>query len=188
MDKRKKRRSKAELLDEGLRILTTHGEGALTIDSLCKKFGVTKGSFYHHFKSREDFSRQLLEHWVQVHTQYYIDMCEKSETSHDQLCALDSLAVEVDHDAENAMRAWALRDPLAREYIERVDTLRIGFLQNLYAQMLGDKEEAAMLAHLEYAMFIGVYQIMPAPPKAMLEEMPYHWLKVLKKYRPEIAS
>lgn len=53
--KNKSRRSKIDILAFGLDILSEYGEGELTIDFLCQKLGVTKGSFYHHFKSRDLF-------------------------------------------------------------------------------------------------------------------------------------
>ncbi|HVN70419.1 MAG TPA: TetR/AcrR family transcriptional regulator, partial [Desulfomonilia bacterium] len=42
-------------LEQGLKILATKGPGALSIEGLTKVTGKTKGSFYHHFGSREKY-------------------------------------------------------------------------------------------------------------------------------------
>ena len=183
-----KRRSKADLLEAGLAILARHGEGALTIDSLCARLGVTKGSFYHHFGSREAFSRQLLEHWEQEHTRRFIELCQRTGDAADSYCVLDALALEMDDDIEVAVRAWALRDPLAREYQERIDRIRMDYLRALHHKMLGDKDLAVLFSRLEYAIFIGSRQIMPRPDKARINEIIDLWTAMLAHYRKGDAS
>ncbi len=181
-EKNNKRRSKKDLLEAGLNILARFGEGALTIDSLCKKLGVTKGSFYHHFGSRKEFSRQLLEHWAQEHTQRYIELCKQAGSATDSFCTLDALAQEIDDDVEVAVRAWALRDPLAREHQEHVDLARMEYLNKLYLGMVEDAELAALLTQLGYAIFVGSRQIMPRPDKARIGELIGLWTTMFKQY------
>lgn len=179
----RKRFSKKDLLDAGLNILARYGEGALTIDSLCTRLNVTKGSFYHHFGSRDAFSRELLEHWAQEHTQRYIDHCERAGSAADRYCTLDAMAQETEDDIEVAVRAWALRDPLAREYQERVDRTRMAYLEKLYLEMLGNKKLAELFTQLEYATFVGSRQIMPRPNKERIGELIELWTEMLKHYR-----
>ena len=47
----------------GMDLIAKGGVRAVTIARLCAELGVTKGSFYHHFRNVEDFRRQLLTHW-----------------------------------------------------------------------------------------------------------------------------
>lgn len=177
-----KRRSRDDLLKAGLTLLARHGEQALTIDSLCKKLKVTKGSFYHHFGSREAFSRQLLEHWEQEHTQQLIKLCGEADSAMDSYRTLDDLAQGIDDDIEVAVRAWALRDPLAREYQERVDLARMEYLKKLYGEMLGDAHKATLFSQLEYATFVGSRQIMPRPDKERVSQMIELWTEMFTQY------
>ncbi len=55
--------SKTKLLDAALRVIRTKGYTAATIDDICKAAGVTKGSFFHHFKGKEDLALAAVEHW-----------------------------------------------------------------------------------------------------------------------------
>ncbi|HZH04001.1 MAG TPA: helix-turn-helix domain-containing protein [Myxococcaceae bacterium] len=45
--------SKVKFLDAALRLIRTQGYEATTVDELCAAAGMTKGSFFHHFESKE---------------------------------------------------------------------------------------------------------------------------------------
>ena len=66
------RLSKEEWLARALEVLGRKGAGELTIESMARHLGVTKGSFYWHFKDRADFFRQLIEYWDEHFTQTVI--------------------------------------------------------------------------------------------------------------------
>src|SRR5213083_2769643 len=61
--------TRADWLDAGLDVLASEGPQALVAERLAQRLGVTRGSFYHHFRSRESFLTGLLERWSQRHTQ-----------------------------------------------------------------------------------------------------------------------
>ncbi len=54
------------LLDAALRIIREKGYAATTVDDLCAAAGVTKGAFFHHFKSKEDLAVAAADHWSKV--------------------------------------------------------------------------------------------------------------------------
>jgi TetR/AcrR family transcriptional repressor of nem operon len=55
--------SKTKLLDAALQVIRTKGYAATTIDDLCAVAGVTKGSFFHHFKGKLELALAAVEHW-----------------------------------------------------------------------------------------------------------------------------
>ncbi len=55
--------SKARMLDAAVQVIRTKGYGATTVDDVCAASGVTKGSFFHHFKSKEDMALEAVAHW-----------------------------------------------------------------------------------------------------------------------------
>ena len=61
-----RRMSREEWLAHALDALEKEGGGALTIDKLSRRLGVSRGSFYWHFKDRTDFIRQLVDHWSMI--------------------------------------------------------------------------------------------------------------------------
>ena len=60
--------TKQRLVDAGLAMLLEHGYNDLGIQALLAATATPKGSFYHHFKDKEDFALQVIdEYMVQVH-------------------------------------------------------------------------------------------------------------------------
>lgn len=51
------------LLDAALRIFREKGYHATSVDELCTAAGVTKGAFFHHFRSKEDLAVAAADHW-----------------------------------------------------------------------------------------------------------------------------
>jgi TetR/AcrR family transcriptional repressor of nem operon len=56
--------TKQRLIDAGLRMLLLHGYNSLGIQALLDETGTPKGSFYHHFKDKEDFALQVLDMYM----------------------------------------------------------------------------------------------------------------------------
>ncbi len=55
--------SRTRLLDAALRVFREKGYTATTVEDLCHAAGVTKGSFFHHFESKEALALAAIEHW-----------------------------------------------------------------------------------------------------------------------------
>ena len=53
--------TKQRLIDAGLRLLLEQGYNSLGIQALLDATDTPKGSFYHHFKDKEDFALQVLD-------------------------------------------------------------------------------------------------------------------------------
>jgi TetR/AcrR family transcriptional repressor of nem operon len=60
--------TKQRLLDAGWAMLLEHGYHDLGIQALLEETDTPKGSFYHHFKNKEDFALQVIDQYMeQVH-------------------------------------------------------------------------------------------------------------------------
>ncbi len=60
------RATKTKLLNSALKLVRTRGFGATSVDDLCRDSGVTKGAFFHHFKSKEDLAVTATRYWSEV--------------------------------------------------------------------------------------------------------------------------
>ena len=58
--------SKAKLLDAALQVIRAKGYSATTIDDICYAAGLTKGSFFHHFRSKQDLALAATTHFSQM--------------------------------------------------------------------------------------------------------------------------
>jgi TetR/AcrR family transcriptional repressor of nem operon len=55
--------SKIRLLDATLRVVRAKGYHAARIEDVCAEAGLTKGSFFHHFKGKDDLALAAVQHW-----------------------------------------------------------------------------------------------------------------------------
>ncbi|MCK5163569.1 MAG: TetR/AcrR family transcriptional regulator [Desulfobacula sp.] len=158
-----KKLNKAAWFEQGFNILKTSGAASLTIENLTTKLNKTKGSFYHHFKSRNDYFEKLLEFWEKKQTFDIFEISKQKKTFKGINATLLKLSKEnMDPGIEVAIRAWALRDPLARTFQERIDNQRIGFLRGMFSLMTDDPEQVKMISLIRYCLYIGSHQIIPA--------------------------
>jgi TetR/AcrR family transcriptional regulator, transcriptional repressor for nem operon len=59
------------LLNAALNVVRQKGYSATTVDDLCAAAGVTKGAFFHHFKSKEDLGAAAAHHWSKVTSEVF---------------------------------------------------------------------------------------------------------------------
>lgn len=62
----KQHSSKRKILDAAVKLIRTKGYAATSVDDLCEETGLTKGSFFHHFKGKEDLGIAAAEHWTAI--------------------------------------------------------------------------------------------------------------------------
>src|ERR1700752_4980295 len=55
--------TKTQILNESLNAIFPKGYTATTVDDICQAAGVTKGSFFHHFKSKQDLAVEAARRW-----------------------------------------------------------------------------------------------------------------------------
>jgi len=59
-------RSKAKFLDAALQVIRAKGYTATRIEDVCEAAGLTKGSFFHHFESKEELAVAAAEHFARM--------------------------------------------------------------------------------------------------------------------------
>lgn len=57
----KSKETKAKIFRAAKHILQKHGYEALSIKNICEEAGVSNGSFYHHFKTKDDLLSYYIE-------------------------------------------------------------------------------------------------------------------------------
>jgi AcrR family transcriptional regulator len=155
------RTTRTDWLEQGLKLLVEQGVSVVTIDAMCQLMKVTKGSFYHHFESQPAFLEALLQHWEEHYTTRFITESQVGATPMEQLQRLSAQVIEAHNASEAVIRAWALTSPLARTYQERVDARRLGYLRDVWMQIVKDEQRAATIANTMYSILIGAQSMLP---------------------------
>lgn len=58
--------SKTRLLEAALRVIRAKGYSATRVEDVCAAAGVTKGSFFHHFDTKEELALEAAAYWDSV--------------------------------------------------------------------------------------------------------------------------
>ena len=107
-----RRLSVDDWIQAGFALLAEGGPNALRVDRLCEQLGVTKGSFYWHFKNRGELLEALLEHWSREMTDAEFERIQGLPAG--LACRLLALAEDVLEKGmgryDPAIRAWARTD------------------------------------------------------------------------------
>ncbi len=131
------RLTREEWLARALEAMACDGRGWIGIHELVEHLGVTKGSFYWHFKDREEFVKALLDFWVESSTQDVArEVAESDASAEERLLKLAVSIVEENLDRYNlVIRAWALREPAAAAVVKKVERFRREYVQGLFREI-----------------------------------------------------
>ena len=135
--KPKIRLSRSNWLEVALELLQDEGINAVTVDALATKLGITRGSFYHHFKDRKDLSKAILNYWKQKWTIEIRD--DVAALDMDGVQSLAALGNLIKHRKaagyDTAIRAWAIHDSSAQEVLKEADSIRLGFIRKQFEKI-----------------------------------------------------
>jgi AcrR family transcriptional regulator len=151
--------SREEWLEHSLDWLE-HSKGYFRLDDLVKTLGVTTGSFYWHFKGKDDFIQSLLDYWevtttsnVFAHMQSFTDADAKTQLL--ELMRVLRNKTFCRHDI--AVRNLAIWHQGAAKKVAEVDKMRLGFVRKLFAGMGFSGDELEARAHA-FAVFHSLHE------------------------------
>jgi AcrR family transcriptional regulator len=169
--------SRTEWIQAGLAAVADEGPSGLRIDPLCRRLGVSKGSFHHHFAGSRDFKKTLLAAYETLVVEA-LDQAIDDTAADSPKAALAGLTAGITStgsfyrpDLEVAMRAWAFSDPEVRAVQERVDTRRLESLQRIWSRILNDPAAVHTAALLPYLVAIGASLVQPPTPPDQLRNV-----------------
>jgi AcrR family transcriptional regulator len=169
--------SKTDWIQAGLAAVAGDGPNGLRIDALCRRLGVSKGSFHHHFAGSGDFKKTVLAAYETLVVEA-LDQAIDDTAADSPKAALAALTAAITSregfyrpDLEVAMRAWAVSDPEVREIQERVDTRRLESLQRIWFRVLDDPAAVHTAALLPYLVGIGASLVQPPTPPDQLRSV-----------------
>ena len=158
--------SATDWVDHGLKALATSGFTALKADPLAKVLGVSRGSFYWHFRDVDAFRAAVLARWREIATERIIADLEALADDAAAVPYLLRRAFRARSNLEVAVRSWATHDPGARKAVRAIDQRRVSYIAGLLKRSGAPAQTARARAQILYWAFLGfVLSDKPLPRK-----------------------
>ena len=141
--------------------LAEGGIEAVRVDPLAKRLGVTRGSFYWHYKDRDALHQAMLRAWRERASYTVFSRVERSsENAGARLERLLALPYSSPRSAraaaiELAIRLWARRDKSAAKAVRHIDRTRLDYFEKLLREHGVAEAEARDRAFLFYAVLMA---------------------------------
>ncbi len=58
--------TRTKILESAIKLFSNSGFNKASVDDICVEAGISKGAFYHHFKSKQELFLALLDGWLQA--------------------------------------------------------------------------------------------------------------------------
>jgi AcrR family transcriptional regulator len=144
-----------------LDVIAEQGLGAVAVEPLARRLGVTKGSFYWHFATREALIEAALKRWEQGDADALIAQVGQIEKPRERLEALfRRTSREMRSHVIYAAMLKALDHPAVKPVMQRLSQRRIQYLSIAYRALGLSRRDAAHRARLAYAAYVGMLQLM----------------------------
>ncbi|HRK63647.1 MAG TPA: TetR/AcrR family transcriptional regulator [Terricaulis sp.] len=151
----------ATWIETAMDALAEGGIEAVRVDPLAKRLGVTRGSFYWHFKDRDALHQAMLKQWRERASYNIITRIEgTADSARDRLKRLLGLPYSGPRAAraaaiEVAIRLWARRDRNAAKAVRHIDRVRLDYFARLFEERGLAARAARQRAYVFYAALMA---------------------------------
>jgi len=143
-----------------LDLVAEQGVSAVAVEPLARRLGVTKGSFYWHFPSRDALLTAALERWEAIEQESVFGSLEAVPDPRERLRRLFLLvAHEIKPHVIYSELLKALDHPAVQPVINRVSQRRLDYLVASFRQAGLGRTEAQHRARLAYSAYLGFLQL-----------------------------
>ena len=156
-------------IEAGLGLLVSKGVDAVRITRLADTLGVTRGSFYWHFKDRDDLLEELIGRWLRANTAAITAAADGALDLTSGILALFETWLEAerfDPRLDSAMRDWARRSAKVRAAVQAADDERVRAIADLFARNGYADTDAFIRARIIYFTQVGYYALGIREPMA----------------------
>ena len=134
------------------------GLDGVRVEPLARRLGVTKGSFYWHFRGREELLEALLARWFSIWDDQMSPDVTCAVDPADRIWALfESVIGRVTRGQTVALRMLSHNDPELAARIEERDSQRLAFLMGELETIGFTREQARVRGQIYQAIMTGEY-------------------------------
>jgi AcrR family transcriptional regulator len=154
----KSRLSRERWIEAALDALADGGVAAVAVEPLAARLGVTKGSFYWHFRDRDHLLAAALEEWEQRGTEQLIERLDEIADPRERLAEWARRVLGTDKAQLTALHA-AADHPVVAPVLRRTTERRLHYLAAMLQEAGVGPAAARRRARLLYSADLGLYQI-----------------------------
>ena len=154
--------SRADWTEAAIALLAARGVAAVKITRLADDLGVTRGSFYWHFKDRQDLLSALIKVWEQRNTKALLAAVNGSGDLVSGILAIFECWMAAEPFAprlDAAMRDWGHQSVKVRRAVRRADRERIKAIAHVFRRAGFEAQEAEIRARVIYYTQVGYYAL-----------------------------
>jgi AcrR family transcriptional regulator len=146
--------SREEWIVAAIEALRGGGIDAVRIDVLARQLGVSRGSFYWHFKDRSELLAALLARWEEE-TAWLIAGASAAATPRERALRFFELANASPYPPDREIFAWARRDSKVARRVEAVEAKRVAFFEQVMSDSGVVGERGRRLGEILYLATLG---------------------------------
>jgi AcrR family transcriptional regulator len=187
------KRVREEWLEGARHAMIQGGVAAVTVQSISRKLGVTRGGFYGYFGSRSALLKHLLQDWQDINTRALRRIAARNRRDGPaQFNELVNMWIEdqgysPEYDA--AVRDWARRSPEIAAAVRKVDDERIRLIQRIFLNLGFCRLEAHIRARVTYYHQVGYYALAVHESRSTRRRLTAMYTQVLAGRKPaNVAS
>lgn len=144
-------------------MLIRGGVEAVTVQSISRKLGVTRGGFYGYFGSRDALLQRLLQDWQDVNTRALRRIAaadrKDGKAQFEELINMWIDDEDYSPEYDSAVRDWARRSADVSRTVHKVDRERIRLIERIFHNLGYEGLEAHIRARITYYHQVGYYAL-----------------------------
>ena len=152
---------KEDWISLGYRLFSEDGVSGIIVEKMAKLLRVNKSSFYWHFKTKKNFIEQLTIFWINNETERIINLTNDQQIVSQKFKTLVALIYKQDPylDFVFYLKRYARKEKKIQIMIDKIDTKRIEYANQLLLEMGYSKQEAKIKSTLLHKHFIGYHEV-----------------------------
>lgn len=152
-----------------LKAIADGGLAAVAVEPLARTLGVTKGSFYAHYRNRDELITAALAEWVRTHGEGGLTELAAIEDPARRLRELLTTVVRAVQPLAPSVHLSLLgdrSDPRVQDAVGQVNQARLELLTRTYRELGLPPVRAAARARVAYAAILGLTHLAQTDPDA----------------------
>jgi AcrR family transcriptional regulator len=152
-----------------LKAIADGGLAAVAVEPLARTLGVTKGSFYAHYRNRDELITAALEEWARSHGADGLAAFTAIADPARRLRELLTTVVQAVQPLAPSVHLSLLgdrNDPRVRDAVAQVNQARLDLLARTYRELGLPPDRAESRARVAYAAILGLLHLAQTDPDA----------------------